>query len=978
MGYRTYYQDTTEPTYIFAMPGAVVQDPLSGVILSHAKRFGLLAVCSEPGYCSDSCLREVVTLAARSGMQTFSRDFSKLSSACATDGLVRFVRQVRSKVHSVKVDPFVLIAGLPAADESELTRQGAAIARLVSSGCSVVCTFLPEARQLLEELRGYALLTAEDMSEFPFDGASSDGSVADLTHGIPALSRALAEGSEPGMGHQLGDAYYRELTRLCGLSLRPGLMDDELRIRLAMIILGEGCFDDIARVVGFDPNELLVDDGVWAPFFGVSGMTRMFECLAGASDLWLGEEPGRIDEMAEAFDSVALESLCVLGERGSFTRIARFFCRVPQDVRLKVLEKYGPELIDSGSIGMVKLALASAPSEWRERLSMLQGVCDVLGSERIGARKARCIPDVLPSRDEASMLCAALMGLRAGLRGEGAGLAMLANSPTGLQRRLCGHAEAVELVLAGNFMLAVERLVPLVGDGEPTTLTGHVLAVDMAMARALACGCAWRAPAEARACESFLKQKGYAGLLGHVWACDLVFAVLCGEGAKQTYAAVRTRAAKSGDKLLKSLSLAAEAASLLKGKPSAYIAAAIKAAETSCSSIGWDYGARVMRIMGEAERFCLGERSELRPVEGPDSLSVVSTLVQDVCCDAVGENQSVMSGDGCPRDAMWLLVFLCNGSGEFADALDEQIPVEWRRSLEIVARGCLTVRRGRKMAFPLAGEESLVKPAEEVRINVLGEFSFWAGGRRVSERNLIARDAMRVLEYLALQTGHLSNRLRMAGDLWPEVTDVRKARQKVYSATHVIRKALETHGYDGDALFTNRSNEVVSIQTEVLVCDVDELLECARVAQDGLNDVKACAAAKRAEVLYVGDLYMSASEESGYFTVAKEGLRRTYADTMVAGGEAALRLENHRLAIRLATNALSVDELREDAITLLVRSLRAAGRGSEALNAYEQYERLLFKRTGRQPSRQMKRALNEPTVWVKPAPAYLLPAKAAV
>ena len=46
------------------------------------------------------------------------------------------------------------------------------------------------------------------------------------------------------------------------------------------------------------------------------------------------------------------------------------------------------------------------------------------------------------------------------------------------------------------------------------------------------------------------------------------------------------------------------------------------------------------------------------------------------------------------------------------------------------------------------------------RINVLGEFSIWADGKRVSERMLGGRSARAVLEYLALQKGHMVGRAR--------------------------------------------------------------------------------------------------------------------------------------------------------------------------------------------------------------------------
>lgn len=975
MGHRVYYREPIEPSVIPAKRDLSCQDPLSSAILGYSKHFDLLVACSEPGYCSDSCLKEVVMLASRSGMQTFSRDFSKLNSANATAALVKFTRTVRTKIRGVQVYPFVLIAGLPASDESELARQATAIGKLVSSGCTVICTILPEARQLLEEVSGYALLTAEDMSDFPFGDESCGEGAGRLTHGIPSLSRANAAEPQQGSKGVLGDAYLNELGRLAGQSLRPGLLDDELMVRLSMIILGEGSFDEVGRAVGFDPSELMADAAVWAPFFGVSSLARSFQCLTGVSDLWLGAESGRLDEVSRLYEDVALKSLLILGEKGAFTRIERFLTHVPRELRLKVLEEFGPELLDSGCIGAVCQALSSAPREWLDRLSMLKAACEALGSERIGSRAGALAPEVLPSRDEVSMLCMGLIAMRDGLRGEAPAYTMLANNTSGLQRRLYAHAEAVGLMMSGNFMHAVESLVPFVGDEASETLTGRVLSLDMALARTMSCGGAWRTPPEARECEAYLKERGYMGLLGHVWACDLVFAALCGEDPRRAVAVLRAKAAKSGDRLVKTVSIAAEAMLLAKNKPSAYVVAATKAAEGSCESIGWGYGARVMRVFGQVARFRLGETAPLHEVEGTDPLGVVSALVHDACCDAMGENPLIKRGEGCPRDAMWLLVYLSEGVGEFSEALEEQVPVEWRRSLEIVRRACVPAAQKREGVAP-GNADAASLSADGVRINVLGEFSLWACGRRVSDRNLVARDAMRLLEYLALQRGHLASRPRLAGDLWPEVSDERKGLQKVYAATNVVRKALVLHGYDEELFVSNRTTSVISLATDVLACDVDEFLSYARTAQDSASDAKSCAAALRAEALYTGDLYMPAADGTAYFTAARESLRETYADAMVAGAEAALRLDRGRLAVRLASNALSVDDLREDATAVLVRSLRSVGRGAEALHAYQSYERRLLSMTGTEPSRQLKRALNEPSVLVRPAPA-ILPARAS-
>ena len=61
----------------------------------------------------------------------------------------------------------------------------------------------------------------------------------------------------------------------------------------------------------------------------------------------------------------------------------------------------------------------------------------------------------------------------------------------------------------------------------------------------------------------------------------------------------------------------------------------------------------------------------------------------------------------------------------------------------------------------------------------------------------------------------------------------------------------------------------------------------------------------------------------------------------------------------MANNALSIDDMREDAVTALVRSLRASGRNAEAELQYRSYAGRLYQQAGRPPSKQLRRAMGE-------------------
>ena len=246
--------------------------------------------------------------------------------------------------------------------------------------------------------------------------------------------------------------------------------------------------------------------------------------------------------------------------------------------------------------------------------------------------------------------------------------------------------------------------------------------------------------------------------------------------------------------------------------------------------------------------------------------------------------------------------------------------------VEVARRNCVPQVK-EKGLLTGAAKGALSARRSEIRLNVLGEFSLWVNGSRVSNADLAKRGARAILEYLALQSGHLSCRSRMASCIWPDVTDGKKALQRVYSCTSAIRSAIAAYGFTEDPFVSVKTSQVISLAPGVVTCDVDEFTMWAKHAVESTGDSRTCSAAMKAEELYAGDLCRLPEAPMMCLEDVREDLRRTYADAMVAGGEAAMRLDKKRLASRFANNALLVDDMREDAMTLLIRSLRASGRG---------------------------------------------------
>lgn len=938
---------------------------LHPVLLSFARKHKLVAVCCEPGYCPRGYLKAVCLLAEKTGARAYSRDYSNFSPEAASESLAKLARDIRSKYKDQKVEIVVALNLLPASDELEVAHQSRAIERMLKVGALVVLTLFPEARQLLDELPYHLLLTADDICEPPVSPIGATRDELDhqrLSRSIPVLAQTLSEPLVPSRADQKRNSYDETLAELVDASFRRSLCDEELRLRLAITVLGKGSFSDLRYCLGKYDEDFLGELASWAPFFGASFDTRTFDCVAGESADWATFAMPLFTRACKENADLLKVCLTSLGHRGEFERLVSLLPRCEARVAFDVALEWGPELLDLGELRLISELLNRVPGTFdgndAERRRYLEKAVTAIGTELSFRDRAALTQSADQLVDETVMLCDGLVGLRELLQRPGRGVVALGESPSGLQGRLAAHYEAIDHLFNGRFGLAIETLAPYAEEGCQRSITGNLLKLDMHLAKVFSCGSSWHNGEVVDECADYLDKVGAKGLMGYVWAARLVGEALSGEPPR-TVSALRSKATKSGDQMVRALSLVAECLCLLRKRPSAYVLAAVNTAETTCKSIGWTYAERVAGIIKQVTKYQLGERSSLYRVDDNDGLAAISMLIHEISWDVDDDAAPVDLGrQQLPVNEMWLLVTLSDGVGEFSRDLGDQAPVEWRRNLDSAMRTCMGGKASKKLS-----ESGKAEPEELeglVRINVLGEFSIWADGKRVSERMLGGRSARAVLEYLALQKGHMVGRARMAEDLWPEIAIEKRGRQKVYSATSAVRKALLAHGFGEDIFITNKATKILRLASDNVSCDVDEFLLWAKAAVESSADEKICNAALRTETLYVGDLCNVAEDGEEYFAEKRAELRKLYADAMVAGAEAALRLDKRRLAARLAGNALFVDEMREDAMCLLIRALRAGGREAEAQRRYRAYVKKLSAKSNRVPSKQLERAMNEP------------------
>lgn len=232
-------------------------------------------------------------------------------------------------------------------------------------------------------------------------------------------------------------------------------------------------------------------------------------------------------------------------------------------------------------------------------------------------------------------------------------------------------------------------------------------------------------------------------------------------------------------------------------------------------------------------------------------------------------------------------------------------------------------------------------------------------GETIPEWRLDRRCAKAMLVFVALHPKLLARRYEIIDQVWPDC-DYKAGLDRIYQATSALRKVIADVTPGLNPFLSYREEKSVSLDPALFECDFVDFADAAKeaLACEG-DDARSLEAALRAERLYAGDLFVPSRDCTGYVVARRQELRELYADTMVAGAEAAFRLGRYRISARLADSATGVDDLREDAVEVLIRSLRASGRMFEAEQRYKKYAVHFVDRTHMPPSKRLRKAMGE-------------------
>jgi DNA-binding SARP family transcriptional activator len=199
-----------------------------------------------------------------------------------------------------------------------------------------------------------------------------------------------------------------------------------------------------------------------------------------------------------------------------------------------------------------------------------------------------------------------------------------------------------------------------------------------------------------------------------------------------------------------------------------------------------------------------------------------------------------------------------------------------------------------------------------------------------------------LLTYLAMERS--APREKLAAMFWPEINEER-ARHRLAQSLHALRKSLTT-----DCISTH--GDQVRASPDIVV-DARDFGTRAEVGQY-----------ERALELYQrpfldGFFVDDAGEWERWVERQRAILARTYthvARTVISG---LLEQRRYDETIELATRWLVLDHAGEDAHWFLMTGLAGAGRATEAIDLYDQYERQLREDIGDTPSPRMQSLLRD-------------------
>ena len=938
-----------------------------------------LALCAEPCMGKTMFLRELADYAQSNGWNVYEISLSSLSAQEATQILTKKSTSICNGKNSKALKRLVLIDDFPPSDEYFVARQVKSIARLRMAGCLVAFSLSPEARQLIDEVPSVYVLGKNELLSFMPCIDNSEQSVLNsmrLTRGIPTLVYSL-----PVTFCERGDAdvpitYLTSLACVASYMLRSTLGIEELRLRLGMMLLGVGSFDDLSRICGQADLEYLAKIEQDAPFFGVHVETRRFSCLHTTRFDVLNFNKQELVALVSKHEKLALKAIALLIDREDFSKAAFVSSLIREEITWEIVLSHATEFVDAGYIELVDNALTATHSDCTLENSSKKAakrMVDALSNTKgpMNSKDAGKTLENLTSFNGFLKQTAYITLLKLLLQKPLPALKEdLELSP--LEKKIALHKRAIDLAIQGNFKYALQLLFLEQQYEKASSITSSIQTVDVELLYALLGVYQKEFDARSSKALSFLQEgeasalKGSVGLLKCVrYLFEKSFSV----GNLYDTEQLISQAESHGNRMIQVPALLIGA--LLSLRSRAYPKAQLQARRAMLLSREWDsiYVTQVGKILEDIAEFFLGvipTEKNLEAITHPSLKAACRTIYKALFKSVKGHSPVWLDEVeyGVPENAMWLMRALLSDESEFQQCLEQEMPEEWLHYLRSNEgkRDVTKWRAFRQVSGDSRTENSVVKSSRVekkqnahpgVYIALLGRFSLSVQGEEIAGRKIAYRSAKALLVYLALAHNHMSFRSQIAQQIWPEA-DQAHWQERLYQATRVIRKEVQEIKKGCEPLEASRIERTLGFNPQQVTVDIDIFTRLAKSVASSKSDEDIVHLAKQAEELYQGDLYLPEDECFRFADPIRIALRDQYIDTMVTASAAALRITHYTLAVHFAELAYLVDDMREDTLMALIQALRKCGRAQDARQYYDLYVQKYVTKRRKMPSKQLR------------------------
>lgn len=882
-----------------------------------------------------------------------------------------------------------VVEDIPELDDSYLVKVSNVIETMAVSGVGVLMLLEPAAELIVEELNCQLILRANDLvvtqEEFPswadvLPGRTWDKS-REATRGVPSLLGALRDTTESMFGHPVGVAWDHESEVMAVRALAPSLIDEEAKLRCAMLALGTGSFEELRSMGIRTSTDMLRQLELDAPILGVSVRDLSFSVYACSPEV----AGGVLRAGCRKWPWVVERAADILAERGDMRRAGILALSCPDSVSAeRLVERYPVELIDVGLTSLVIRCASklSAPRfraagealrlvgalPWGQGGEVPMACADGLerpleGGGRESAHEAMASlqlallalphmirvgdperPDILVSKVDSLSACASSSGSR-------------------LARTLACHARAMlklyagtpleafrELMLCRELMVGTEASADAAGCG-PLSIGAAILRHDFEVVRRVVGDS--ENPADRKAIRD---------------AVALLDEMAPAAVREQAAYALETSAFIAGSANSVPLAERALARQVLRGETSAQAFGRAVAAFSDCcearyrrAHIHVREGRRASELagcvdlpvaLGVAERIVatsLGERALLALGSGspdgclPDAAAVSGTCPQPPSQDLLALDRLHAAVWGAADEAPEVVATSLAGlspktttvalAGVIGRAdrsrgvmFMRSLPAAWRGRTVIAASGGTIVGAS---ALPMASHpyqpDGGGSRRPGLKVTVLGGFGVTVSGRRLPESAWRRRHARTLLAMLVLTPGHNIARFEAAECFWPE-SDYARCRSGMYTVVSSLRGTLGQVGAGG---YVRGEMGRLWLDPQVVSCDIDEFEEIGRVVVgQSVDDARLVKLCTRMEEMYQGGTALVTTDSSGFFRKRHNEVSRRFVDALLVGVGAAVRIGDSRQAVWFAETARAESPQRED-----VASVLAWARGVDAREA---------------------------------------------